>query len=339
MRRAWPLAFLAAFFWHSPARAQAPVASPGPQAAPVAPAPGLIPVGEPVGSRPLAGLILTGEILYVWPNRDGLGTAVVTSGTGSSAFSSLESLFWDGTPALRLGARYRLPESLVDFGATFTYFHASTQSLVAAPAGGSLYGVLATDRRAHDAAAADGDAGLSYAVLDLDAGQAIALSDVVGLRLLGGVRLASIDQTLKCVYTGGALGDAPDFVNSPIRFQGVGLTCGAEATWDIYRGWGFYGRGRFGLVSGVFHSRRTETVGADLIGDTTEDYFTIVPVAEMSAGVSYQGERLFFSAGYELTDWLNMVSGLGGTGAAALTTHRRGDLTLQALTVRLGFAF
>src|SRR5207302_454582 len=139
----------------------------------------------------------------------------------------------------------------------------------------------------------DSASGLSYAVLDLDAGQSLRLSEALGVRAFGGVRLASINQSLQATYTGGALGDAADFVNSPVRFQGAGLTAGAEATWDLYRGWGFYGRGRFGLVSGVFDYSRTETVGQALVSDTCARFFTVIPVAELGVGLSYQGERFF----------------------------------------------
>src|SRR5262249_33947032 len=152
----------------------------------------------------------------------------------------------------------------------------------------------------HDANAADGDAGLSYAVLDLDVGKTVCCGDTLDVRAIAGVRLASISQTLKSIYSGGALGDDSDFVNSPIRFYGAGLTCGGEANWKFFRGWGLYGRGRVGLLSGLFDNKRSETVGATLVDDESEKYHTLIPVAELGAGLSYQGEHLYFSFGYEM---------------------------------------
>ena len=282
----WPFAFLATvalFSLAGPALAQEPLASSNPPATSLLEPLVFPPAGDATGGLTLAGLKLTAEFLYLWPNRDGLGMAVVTNnrGNGTLTYSSLTSLAWDGTPAFRVGASYLLPESLVELGAAFTYFHARTQTSVAAPDGGSLQGLLASDYRAQNATAADGDAGLNYAILDLDAARSVSISDALGLRVFGGVRLASINQSLKCIYTGGALGNAADYVNSPVHFLGAGLTAGAETTWKIYQGWGLYGRGRVGLISGSFSSSQTETVGTTLINEESERYYTIIPVVEM----------------------------------------------------------
>lgn len=296
--------------------------------------------GDSDGRGPLAGLNLTGEFLYLWPNRDGLGMAVVSNNSNGLTYSSLESLSWDGTPAFRIGGRYCLPQSQLELGAVFTYLHAKSQRTVSAPEGGSLQGIFAADRRAQDATDADGDAGLSYALLDLDVGKSVCVSEWLQLRTFGGVRLASINQTLKSIYSGGALGENADYVNSPIRIYGAGLTAGGEATLEVYRGWGLYGRGRLGLLSSSFNSRRTETIGSSLVIDETDRYFTVIPVAELGAGLSYRSDRVSFGVGFEMTDWLNMVSGIGdATSNGALTVRKRSDLTLEGLSVRLGFSF
>src|SRR5262249_12812078 len=153
---------------------------------------------------------LSGEFLYLWPNRDGLGNAVVITTQNGMSFSSLESLSWDGTAAFRLAARYSPCGSDVDFGASFMYFHPKAQRTVDASDGGLLVGTLAPDPRAHDAAESDGDAGVGYAVLDLDAGKVLCCSETFNLRCFAGIRLASINQTLKSIYSEGALGDVSD---------------------------------------------------------------------------------------------------------------------------------
>jgi hypothetical protein len=338
MRVMWSLAVLVSLAFAvmaSPAIAQPPeaVLPPPIQVPEVAPSPGGVD-----GNLP-PGLTILAEFLYLHPNRDGLGLAVVNFTRDGSTYSTLQSLSWDGTPGFRVGARYRFADPDVEFAATFTYFHAQTQLGVEAPDGGSLLGALAIARQARNATAADGDARLSYAILDLDVGRSFCAGDSLLLRAFGGVRLASIDQSLKSIYTGGALGSGFDYVTSPVRFQGAGLTAGAEATWNLWRGFGLYGRGRLGLVSGSFSSQRTETLGATLISDESERYFTVVPFGELGAGLSYQGECFFFSLGYEVTDWVNMVSGIGGPGSGRLGNRRRSDLTLEALTLRAGFSF
>jgi hypothetical protein len=344
MRGAMSLVFLASATLLGlifPTLARGQEASPVPPAAPPLAVPGAPPLqGDVDGSVRLPGFCLTAEFLFLQPNREGLGLAVVSTHSNGETFRSLESLSWDGTPGLRVGGRYRFAESNIDIGATFTWFDAQTHSTVSAPDGGSLLGALATDRQARAATDATGDAGLNYAVLDLDAGWSTRLGDSLGARVFGGVRLASIDQTLSANYTGGKLGDAADFVSSPVRFWGAGLTAGAEATWNIYHGWGLYGRGRFGLISGMFISKRTEIAGGSLLDDERESFYTVVPVGELGAGIAYQSEHFFFSAGYEVTDWMDMVSGIGGPGSRGmLAPHRTGDITLEALSVRMGFTF
>jgi hypothetical protein len=316
-----------------PTFAQTPI-TPFGAVPPPGPVTDLFPAAPPVesaGESLLPNLRFTAELLVLHPNRDGLGNAVVSDGMG---FRTAEFLNWDAVPGFRIGGYYRLPNSDLEFGTTFTYFHATTHDLASAPAGGSLRGVLAEDDNAHSAQNAEGAAGLTYSLLDFDVSRSTAINDCLWFRAFGGVRVANINQTLKSIYTGGSLGSDADYVSTPIRFEGAGLTAGAEANWNLFHGWGIYGRGRLGLISGEFNSRRTEIAGASLIVDESDRYFTVIPVAELGAGVSYQCEGFFFSVGYEVTDWFNMVSGIGN-----LTSHRRGDLTLDALTIKVGFSF
>jgi len=296
-------------------------------------------VGQTESGCPGGSLFFTGEVLFIHPARDGLETAIVSHTANGVTGSTLESLSWEVTTGFRVGAGYRLPDNCYDLSATYMYFHARDQHTVSAP-DGSVQGLLSVNPDAQDARAADGDAGLSYNVLDLDLGKSLCLGETVGLRLFGGARLASIDQSLKCIYSGGALGDGFDYVNSPVHFRGAGLTAGAEGTCNLWRGWGLYGKARFGLLSGEFNSKRTETLSPAAVSTTCETFDTIVPVAELGAGFGYQGERFFFRAGYEMTDWFNMVTGLPDLSIVPLTgLRRRGDLTLESLTLSLGFSF
>jgi hypothetical protein len=299
-----------------------------------------LPPGSDAPASFLDGLFLTGEFLLIRPQREGLDFAVVSRPSGGSTLSSLESLSWDATPAFRIGGGYRLPDSGVELAASFTYLHTKTQRSITAPDGGSLFGSFATNPAAGNATHVDGDADLTYGVVDLDIAKSIRLDDSLGFKVFGGVRLASIDQSLKAIYTGGALGDTPDYVNSPIHFRGAGLTAGAEGTWNVYRGWGIYGRGRLALVSGQFDGRWTEAVGPNAYADARDVYSTVIPVVELGAGVNYQGEHFFCSAGYEVIDWIGMVSGVGGPDTPGNPSgRRRGDLTLEALSLKLGFVY
>jgi Legionella pneumophila major outer membrane protein precursor len=151
------------------------------------------PAGQP---SLFAGVYVFGEGLYVWPHRDNLQIASLTSG-------SSESLSWSGALAFQVGAGYRLPDTSWDAAISFAYFHAKSQRTVTAPDGSTLLPVLATSPAAHTATDADGDSGLTYSVLDLDVGNSLRINDSFALRLFGGVLVASINQSFKCIYGGG----------------------------------------------------------------------------------------------------------------------------------------
>src|SRR5262245_58327263 len=139
MRAAWPLVFFASFALVGLAgvvKAQQPAANLLPAAPPAEV--GSVPQGSPDASSPLAGLTLTGEFLMLRPNREGLGVAIVSTTHNGTTFDSLESLSFGGTSAFRVGARYLFPDADVEFGTTFTYFHARDQRTITAPDGGSL---------------------------------------------------------------------------------------------------------------------------------------------------------------------------------------------------------
>ncbi len=283
-----------------------------------------------------SGLQFNGEFLFLRPHRDGLETALLSNGPASA----VDSLSWSNTPGFRAGASYRSPSSDWDFSAGFTYFHAKSQRTVSAADNETLLGLLTSNPAAKNATDADGDAGLGYAVIDLDLGRNIRFDDCLNMRLFGGVRLASIDQSLKCIYSGGALGDSADYVNCPVKFQGAGLSAGSEVTWNLWKGWGVYGKGRFALIEGQFKSQRSETVGDLLVSDMHDKFETLVPVAELGVGMGYQGPHFILRVGYELVDWFDTIGSLAPAGASGtLPVRQRGDLTLEAVSIKAAFTF
>jgi hypothetical protein len=119
------------------------------------------------------------------------------------------------------------------------------------------------------------------------------------------------------------------------------LTTGAEATWRIWNGLGLYGKARFSLLSGQADTRLAETVGGTGFVDLRDSAIVVIPVGELGAGVSYQGQHVFMSAGYDLADWMNMVNGITQPHLSrpGQMTRVRGDLTFEGLSLRLGFVY
>ena len=64
-----------------------------------------------------------------------------------------------------------------------------------------------------NATSADGDAGISYSVTDVELGRTFTPSECFSVRFFGGGRFARIDQSLKAIYSGGDLrGTSTDYV-------------------------------------------------------------------------------------------------------------------------------
>jgi hypothetical protein len=326
----WALATVPAARGDEPAAL--PPATTEPSAPPLDALAGLsAPVAERTG-----GFFLSGEYLLLRPHREGMEIGVVVPSQSAPAAGCVESLSWATTSGFRAGGGYRFGDGW-DVGAFFTYFHSPSQRTLDAPDGGF---VLATLSQAGTSVvgSADADSGLGYGVLDIEVGKSFRTCDSLGVRLFGGARIARIDQSLKCIYTGGLLGDSSDYINAPSKFTGAGFTAGGEATWNFYGNWGLYGRARLSLLSGESRNQYTETVdaAAPLI-DLHARYDLIVPVVEMGTGVSYRGRHVFASAGYDLVNWVNLINGLNFSGSQV--DARRNDLMLEALSLKVGFTY
>lgn len=287
-----------------------------------------------------SGFFLTGEMLFLIPNRQGLDFAVNNQRLNGYDYRTLNSLSWGWNPGFRVGGLYRFGDSGVDIGASFTFLRAVDNQALAASPGGSLTGVTSINPDASSVTSAMAEATLNYSVVDMDVGKTFALGKSVVVRPLGGVRIASINQKFSSVFSGGDLDNGPVSVDNPVRFTGAGLTGGAEGTWLIHGGLGVYGRARGGLVSGLSENRRSEYVGNTLISSASDSIYSILPFMELGAGVSYTGERWFVSVGYEVIEWINMAGGVENPWAPmGYQRERKSDLSLEGISLKLGFFF
>jgi hypothetical protein len=325
------------------ARCAEPPAPPVPDASSLTPPTTDWPTPPPeFGSRSKSiptGPFLYAEYILVQPRRDNLSMGVLGAVANGAFDGRVESLQYELANGFRVGGGYRLPWDGWDVTASFAYFHSKFQRTVDAPDGSMIFPALGLVGAA--ATSADGDAALSYAVTDVDVGRTFSPSDSVAVRVFGGARFARINQSLKTIYSGGDLGNDEDYVNSPVRYLGGGLSVGSEANWQFFRGFGVYGKARFSLLAGEFDSTLTETVGGAAYVDIRDCFPAVTPVAELGVGVSYQGRHLFASAGYDLADWFNMVNGITvpDNSRPGQLGRARGDLTLEGLSLKLGFVY
>src|SRR5262249_30417767 len=148
---------------------------------------------------------------------------------------------------------------------------------------------------------------LRYALYDLELARNFLMDTSLGLRVLGGVRLASIDQDFDAQYDGLAADRAA--VLRHADFRGAGLMIGGESHWALGYGFRLFGRARGGLLfgDGTTRLRETNANGAALIANVSDRYTQTVPVLEMGLGVACRFRRLFASAGYDATNWFDLA--------------------------------
>jgi len=161
--------------------------------------------------------------------------------------------------------------------------------------------------------------------------------------VFGGGRFAWIDQKLTAVYNGGSANAVNTRVDSPVYFRGAGLTVGGEGFWKLFQKFGLYARAQGSLLSGQFRNFLTEgdQNGTVSVVNIQEKYYQIVPVAEIGMGMGYQSEHLSLKIGYELTNWFNMVNSPTFPSSTSIGQlgRRTSDLSLEALSIQLGFLF
>jgi hypothetical protein len=296
---------------------------------------------EPVDSRaspPFAGLYFSAEYQLVQPRTGPQDVAIATVRPGLPG-GTVESVRWNIANGFRVGGGYRLPASEWDIGLLFTTFTARDKATLAAPPGGALLPTRSLLGATEEAGTAVGVSDLTYDTVDVEVGRSFCPCEFLRLRLFTGGRVALINHDFKSTYGGGTLGHGVDDVDSPVRFRGGGVELGGECLWKVGPLWGLFTRARVSAVYGRFTSPFTETgAGPAALAALGGAEDRLVPCVEAAAGLYFQGEHLFLSAGYDLTNWFEMNEPVDFLGAAR-PGHRESNLMLQGLSVKAGFCF
>jgi hypothetical protein len=179
---------------------------------------------------------------------------------------------------------------------------------------------------------------LSYNIWDIELGRDFLMDTALGLRVLGGVRLATIGQDFDARYDGLAAIGAD--VQRHADFQGAGLLIGGEVHWTFGYGLSLFGRARGGLLFGDGNTRLRESNnnGAAVLVTVSDGFTQTVPIAEMGLGAALRFRRLFAAAGYEATNWFDLADaptvGVGGR-----PVPRQSNLALDGFFFNFGVAF
>jgi hypothetical protein len=289
------------------------------------------------------GLYFTGDYLLLRPRRDAFDYAISSPILTQTPAGTIQSVDWNTESGFRFGGGFRLPGQDWLVGVNYTNISSHGNDSVAAPVGGTLYATLTSGNSFDQVGTAVAATTFDFNVLDIELSRRVKVCDSFTMNFFGGGRFAWINQGLTATYNGGPDAATNDHVSSPVDFNGVGLTAGAEGQWSVWHGVGVYARARGSLLTGQFRDSFTETTnnGSVVIANVSEKVDQVVPVAELAMGVNYCSDHWHLSIGYEIQDWMNMVNSpeFPATGSFGKVQRRTSDLTLEGLAVQLGLAF
>lgn len=332
-----------------PTGAAPATAAPAGAAMAVAPeAPLLAPPAEPqffvfpvYAENRWGGLYFHADYLYLKAHRQALDYAILDHTLNDVVEGPVQSLEFDARSGLRTGLGYRLPGEGWEIAGQYTYFHTADTRSSATPAGGSLLATRTRPGLVSDVAAATASTNLDYDVFDVELGRTFRFGESLQLRLAGGGRFAVIDQRFVARYNG--IDASMAHVANPIFMDGAGLRMGGEGQWILGRGFRLYGRAAASLVAADIETNLTEfnNAGATPVTRINDKYESIIPVGELGLGIGWYGEHLFFSVGYEVTNWFHLIDtpDLVDDFHKGKIARRQSDLSLDGLSFRLGLTF
>lgn len=286
------------------------------------------------------GPFMSAEFLLLRPRRGAFDFAVPGDTTGLVPVGPVRSLNYDVQPGLRVELGHRFAGGW-EAWAGYTYFHSAARDSLTAPAGQVLFPTLTKPGLTNAALTASGDAGFTYNAYDILAGKRFAVDENFALRIFGGLRFASLQQSFSAFYDGLDARSAAVSANS--KFQGFGPIIGSEAVLVGWNGFHLYARAGGGLLTGQSDNPLIESnsAGNTLYASTGNDVRRVVPVASVGIGAGWQYRTVTIRAGYEITNYFGVIEQprfVDDIGLGKITT-RSANLSLEGLFVQMGLAF
>lgn len=293
------------------------------------------PLDDKYGPYLRQGFYMTADFLYWIAHEEGLEYATTgIKGTGNTAASnvtrgSAKDPNFKWKPGFRVGIGWTLPNSYWDFGATWTWYHATahgstshaaptdTNPLFASlesPFAGSILGASS------NLSAASAKWRLCYNVLDVELGRSFFPNKHLSVRPHGGVRGAWLNQKYSNQYT---YADATDsaVLSRKLRnnYHAAGFKTGVDSLWHFNRYFGIFANTSVSLLGGNFHIKENDTNTSNTdaaalnntIIHTKDSLFGVAPVVETAMGFHFMigPERRHYwfdlNAGWEYAVWFN----------------------------------
>jgi hypothetical protein len=246
----------------------------------------------------------------------------------------------------RFALAYKPAGTAWEFGAAHTFLKGSDSESAVRPAGGFLYSTLSNPGGNDRAETADAKAKLAYNVTDLDLGYRLPLSKDFEVKLLTGLKVSNLEQSLTANYQGVSYAPDGGRVRQENDFNGLGPKLGLELRAKLGGGLSVFGRGGAALLLGKSTTGFQETFGTTELANLNLRRQTSIPAVEMALGVDWtanlsKSSKLNLSLGYEYQHWFNALNSVRfvDNSNPGLYTENRSDLSLQGFFAKLGVAF
>jgi Legionella pneumophila major outer membrane protein precursor len=290
---------------------------------------------------PVGGWYAGIEFLYMTPRERGLDFALVDPRNDLVPTGTMQSLNFKPAPGVRAAIGYKIPGRGWDIGVAYTYFAATDEFGVGAPDGALLYPSLTRAGLTNESQIAAARTRLTLNVYDVTAGRTWEFDESSRLRLFGGVRLATIRQTLEATYSGRDADAAG--IDWRAQYDGAGPIFGADTWLGMGDGFGLFGRATAGMLTGTMRSPFSETNngGATLYADLRDRYALTVPVVSLGVGISYEYRGVYLRAGYEVTNFIGLFErpAFVDDFAQGKIVRQSNNLALDGFFIQLGLSF
>ena len=302
--------------------------------------PTYLPDAIPAQSSP-ASIVLNLDYMLLRARRQSADFAIADPNTDTTPEGAVQSLQSGPSSGFRAGIALQSPGSPWAIGFTYSYYRASDSLSVVAPAGGELWATLTRPGTITAVDTANAATTWAYDLYDIDLQREFVIDPTFSLRVFAGARLANISQAYNVQYDGRDANRAQ--VNTGFSFIGAGLTSGLEADWRLSRGLGLFCWLRGGLIYGTNASyfRQNNDNGATIDANISDRSPETVPVLETGIGASWTYRRLTVRAGYEMTNWFQLIStpDFPDDVATGKISWRQSNLSLDGLFVRVSYSF
>ena len=299
-------------------------------------------------------LFVSGEFLY-WTLAEGVLDYAIKQDKCSSApenfgIGKYQTVDYDWRPGFRVAlAWYRCPRYWELTGEYTWLYNKGSGSTSNKDLNADRNVIPTTEILAREPfLSADAEIETHYQVADLYVARIFDPNPHLRMRLIGGLTLAHIDQTMEAQYCSSFQNEF-DKVEDDWRFFGGGLRLGLRADWYWGNEFYFTGKGTFGTLIGTYKNEAEQKTQANvLIRDTVYEDHRFAFHSQLMVGPSWQRPCDCWSievfAGYEFNQWFNIqeryrTGMIADPDEARETSLSRGIYGLHGLTLRCTVGF